>query len=227
MLRGVSLKISEGAICMILGPSGSGKTTFLKAVKGLLRPQKGSISIFGLEVSARLNGRLRGGLGHRVAYIPQNLGLVRGMTVLENALTGALGRTGTFPSLVKAFSLEDVLEAKGLLDTLGIGPKTEEKVYNLSGGERQRVAIARALMQRPQLVLADEFVSQLDPVTSREMMGMVLDIVKGGVTFLITCHEMDLVSRYGDMAVFLRDGQKVYECLGREVDADSISRFMG
>lgn len=225
-LKGVSLEVKGGIICMVLGPSGSGKSTFLKAIKGLLKPQEGTINVFGLEVSNGLSGNLRRDLGRRVAYIPQNLGLVRNMTVLENTLTGALSRVGTLVSLVQAFPKHYLYEAKDTLEALGISHKTAEKVYNLSGGERQRVAIARALMQQPQLVLADEFVSQLDPVTTREIMGIVIGIARRGVTFMITSHEVELVSQYGDKAVFLQDGQKVYECPAHEVDLDSVTRLM-
>lgn len=226
-LKGVSLSVEPGIICMVLGASGSGKSTFLKAVKGLIKPQQGTINVFGLEVTNGLSNNLRGELGRRVAYIPQNLGLVRNMTVLENTLTGALSRVGTLVSLVQAFPKHYLTEARQTLEALGIGHKLADKVYNLSGGERQRVAIARALMQQPQLVLADEFVSQLDPLTNREIMDIVIEIAKMGVTFMITSHEVELVSQYGDQAVFLQDGQKVYECPAREVKLDSIARLRG
>ncbi len=226
-LKDVSLLVEPGVICMLLGPSGSGKSTFLKTVKGILKPQQGCISVLGFELSRGLNRQLRRELGCRIAYIPQHLGLVKNLTVMENALMGALGRMGVVASLLKAFSQPDVIEAARILERLGISHKAEEKVYRLSGGERQRVAIARALMQRPKLVLADEFVSQLDPVTTREIMAIVTETAKEGVTFLITSHEVELVAAYGDRAVFFRNGQKVYEGLAREVNLDAATRLMG
>ncbi|MBI2822421.1 MAG: ATP-binding cassette domain-containing protein [Acidobacteria bacterium] len=214
ILRGVSLSLPAGSICMILGPSGSGKSTLLKTITGILRPSKGLV---------RVNA---GGDGRRIAYIPQTLGLVRNMTALENTLIGALGRTPTLPSLIKMFSAEDVCEAKRILAMLRIPQKADEPVYNLSGGERQRVAIARALMQRPLLVLADEFVSHLDPLTTREIMQCVAEIANRGVGFLITSHEVDLVARFGNSAVFLKRGEIVHECPASEVNLHSTLRLM-
>jgi phosphonate transport system ATP-binding protein len=146
---------------------------------------------------------------------------------MENALMGALGRIGTLASLVKAFSQSDLREAADILEQLGIRHKADEKVHSLSGGERQRVAIARALMQRPQLVLADEFVSQLDPVTTREIMTLVTKAAHAGVTFVITSHEVDVVAGYGDRAVFLRQGQKIHEGPAREVTLAATAQLMG
>jgi phosphonate transport system ATP-binding protein len=226
-LQRVDLRLEEGEVCMVLGPSGSGKSTLLKAIKGLLKPSRGRINAFGLEVSNGISGRLRRELGSRIAYVPQNLGLVRNLTVLENTLMGALSRTGTLTSLVKAFREEDVAEARERLRELGIAHKENEKVFHLSGGERQRVAIARALLQHPRLVLADEFVSQLDPMTTRDILDIVAATARRGIAFLITSHEIELVAQFGDRAVFLRDGEKVHECPAREVNLDAVRRLMG
>ena len=218
VLRGVSLSVAPGTITMLLGASGSGKTTLLKLVKGLLRPQQGSITVLGGPPPAH---RGEGRLDPRVAYIPQQLGLVRSVSVLDNTLTGMLSRTGTLPSMLKLFPRDSVRRARGTLEMLGIGHKAGERVYALSGGERQRVAIARALMQEPQIIVADEFVSQLDPVTSREIMDIIRGIARRGVTVLMTSHELDIVSRYADRVVMLRDGEKTLDCAAREVgDAD-------
>ena len=220
VLKGVSLRVERGQVFMVLGPSGSGKTTFLKVVKGLLSPQRGSLSVLGADLSR--NGSWKKCPGQRIAYIPQNLGLVRSLSVTDNALTGALGRTATLPSLFKAFPHPYRMRAREFLETMGIGHKAEEKVYRLSGGERQRVAIARALMQEPELILADEFVAQLDPLRTLEIMDIVREIASRGVAFLITSHEPELVAQYGDRAVFLREGQKVHECPAREVSLDMV-----
>jgi phosphonate transport system ATP-binding protein len=211
-LRGVNLKVEKGLLTMLLGRSGSGKTTLLKVVKGLLKPQQGTLRVLGVPFATDGKAASR-----EVAYIPQNLGLVRNFTTLENALTGALGRSSPFLSLLKVFPKETVEEARESLSLLGLEGKCQEKVYNLSGGERQRVAIARALMQRPRLILADEFVSQLDPVTGLEIMEMVQEIARKGVALLITTHEMDIAVKYGDRAVVMKEGTVVYEGIPSEV----------
>jgi len=197
VLAGVNMRIHAGRTAMILGRSGSGKTTLLKVLKGLLEPQRGVV---------RTNLPPGRSAGDAVAYIPQTLGLVRSMSALDNALTGALTRVGTVRSVVRAFPLAVVEEARSTLRLLGIGHKEGEPVYNLSGGERQRVAIARALMQRPALILADEFVSQLDHVTAHEILTMMRGVTANGVGLLVTTHEIDVVLSYADEVLVMRDG---------------------
>ena len=223
VLKGIDFAAEAGRITMVLGASGSGKTTLLKLVKGLLRPSRGTISVLGDPPGAASRG---GKLNPRVAYIPQQLGLVRGLTALDNALTGALGHVGTVPSLLKQFPRGYVEQARETLAALGIGDKADEKVYCLSGGQRQRVAIARALMQQPRLILADEFISQLDPVTSIEMMEIMRGIAERGVTLVMTTHEMGIVDRYAARVVLLRGGEKILDCPAREALPEELGVLM-
>lgn len=219
VLRGVSLTAVPGEVTMILGASGGGKTTLLKLAKGLLRPRRGAISVLQRTPSRRR-------LDRRVAYIPQQLGLVRNLSVLENVLTGALGRVSTVRSLLKLFPGELVQEAQSTLNLLGIGHKSKERAFSLSGGERQRVAIARAMMQRPSLILADEFLSQLDPVTSMEIMDIMRGIADRGVALVMTTHELDIVARYADHVVVLRDGEKVFDGPGSATEPNELALAM-
>ena len=157
-----------------------------------------------------------------VAYIPQHLGLVRNLAVLDNVLTGALARVAQLPSLLRRLPAVEHRRAHALLERLGIGHKADEKVHALSGGERQRVAIARALMQEPRLLLADEFVSQLDVHTSRDILTIVRGIADGGVAAVVATHELDLIDRYADAVIVLREGRKV---LDRRAKAGSVADF--
>lgn len=207
VLRGVSLAVTPHRVTTILGASGSGKTTLLRLIKGLDHPERGEVRIAGVVRRSRPHWRL----DPRIAYIPQQLGLVRGRTVLENTLTGALSRTSGWRTLSGRFPRALVDEARTTLDTLGIGHKSGERVRALSGGERQRVAIARALMQQPAVILADEFVSQLDPATTRETLSLMRGITQRGVTLLMTTHELDVVEHFADRVVLLRAGQKVLD----------------
>ena len=216
ILRGVSITAHAGEITMLLGVSGSGKTSLLKLCKGLLAPQRGTIRVRGATVVAARRSRL----DPAVAYIPQQLGLVRNLGALDNVLMGALGRVPELPSLAHRLPLGIRQRAEDLLTRLGIGHKAADKTYALSGGERQRVAVARALMQEPDVLLADEFVSQLDVLTSREILTVVRGIADAGVAVVIATHEIDLVERYADSVVVLRDGEKV---LDRRVRPDGTT----
>ena len=134
-----------------------------------------------------------------------------GAEKLVDTLAGALADSNSLLSLFKVFPKETVDRAKDTLARLGLGEKLRDKVYSLSGGQRQRVAIARALMQQPKLILADEFVSQLDPVTSEEILDMLRPVTDEGVSLLITTHETDVVAKYADRLVVMRDGVIAHE----------------
>jgi phosphonate transport system ATP-binding protein len=221
ILRGVDLTVQRGLMTMILGRSGSGKTTFLKVLEGLLVPQRGSVRL--LAAGQENGSKPR---RNRVAYVPQTLGLVRNMTALENALAGALGRTGTVRTLLRSFPKGIVEEARATLTSLGLGHKMDDQVFSLSGGERQRVAIARALMQQPALILADEFVSQLDPITAEEILEMMRRIAAGGVGFLITTHETDVVAHHADRVVVMRQGVISHDGPGRNLSMDDMLELL-
>ncbi|MBA4179177.1 MAG: phosphate/phosphonate ABC transporter ATP-binding protein [Anaerolinea sp.] len=223
VLDSFSMTVPAGRLVMVLGASGSGKTTLLKLIKGLLLPRSGEVRLFGSPVRRR---GTRGRLSPDIAYIPQQLGLVRSRTTLENALMGALGRVPSWRGLLGLFPAATVRDARQALDTLGIGHKSAERVRSLSGGERQRVAIARALVQRPRILLADEFISQLDPATTMEIMQLVRGVANSGVTVVMTTHELDVVERFAEWVVVLRDGTKLLDCPASEVRTSELAAMM-
>lgn len=204
VLRDVSLEIPRGSLNMMMGSSGSGKTTLLKVLGGFLIPQKGRIVLLDQEIKHGLPSSVR----MQVGYIPQQLGLVRNLTVLENVLIGSLCRNRGLGTLLGWFPKKEIQLARQLLKQLHIGRKEDEKVIRLSGGERQRVAIARTLMQKPSLILADEFVSDLDLKTASEILHLVRDIgKKEQVTFLMSMHEVQLVKELGGKVFTMKEGR--------------------
>lgn len=208
VVDGVTLEARAGEVVVVLGRSGSGKTTLLRVLAGLVRPHSGKVV-----------GRKEGTV---LAYIPQTLGLVRSTNVLENVLMGALGRTGTWRSVCGYFGAAEEKRADSLLTGLGLSGKGERRVATLSGGERQRVAIARALMGEPHIVLADEFVSQLDPVTAEEVLEMVKGLAGQGVGFVITTHDVDLALRLADRVIVLRAGKVALEGRAAQLTSRSV-----
>lgn len=223
VVRRITLGAEAGRITMLVGASGGGKTTLLKLLKGYLRPTQGEVTVFGRRVRA---APARGRLDPDVAYIPQQLGLVRARSALENTLTGALARAGTVRGLFRLFPSETVDQAWDTLARLGIGHKAHDPVYRLSGGERQRVAIARALMQRPRIILADEFLSQLDRNTTRSIMEFMQRLAADGITLLISAHDLELVTQYADRVIALRQGEIVLDAPRSGLTTDSLAEVI-
>jgi phosphonate transport system ATP-binding protein len=213
ILKGIDIKIKQGACVAFIGPSGSGKTTLFKIISRLIKPDEGSVSLHGLH------GELK---KEKVGYIPQQLGLVRSKTALDNALIGAHSRTGFADTILGIFPAKEVERAMRCLEMVNISHKANQKVHNLSGGERQRVAIARALMQEPEVILADEFVSNLDIVTARDVLDMMKKVKGKDITLIISTHDINLARDYSETTVILKDGIKIDEISSSELDHNKI-----
>ena len=214
VLKNISLSIEAGKHTVIMGPSGTGKTTLLRVLAGILKPSHGRITVFGQPVA----GRGQRELSSLIGYIPQQLGLVRNLSALDNVLMGAFGRLGDTKPLLGLFPRAEINAAHGALDMMGIEHKSEAQVFHLSGGERQRVAIARTLLQRPRIVIADEFASDLDLAMAYE----ILDRIRGAaekedITFIMSMHRIGLARRFGDEVLALEDGAIVPGFIGNEI----------
>jgi phosphonate transport system ATP-binding protein len=218
-VRGLDLEIARGQCVALVGRSGSGKTTLLKAVAGLVPISGGSASILGRPPGAAQN---RGNVG----YVPQQLGLVRSRSALDNALMGALPRTRTLPSLLGTYAPSDMEAAHEALSAVGLTAKEDERVGWMSGGQRQRVAIARTLVQRPTLLLADEFLSSLDVATANEVLSLVATMRRSGVTILMAMHDLDLVLSFADRVVVLAGGKATGDFPTADLDVDVVKEVM-
>ena len=220
-LEGITMSIDRGTNYAIIGQSGSGKSTLLKLMNGMMIPSKGTIKVD--YVLPNMNNKKFKHMMHTIGYIPQSLGLVKNITVLENTLLGALPRLTKIQSLFKKFPEHEIQEAKRILSLVGLSGKEDRKAYMLSGGEKRRVAIARALMQKPTILLADEIVSELDYVTAHEIMDLVADAQKRmNLTAIMVHHDMQLALEYANRVAVIKEGQKVLE-IG--VEGDSIVDF--
>ena len=221
VLEGINLSIDRGTNYAIIGQSGSGKSTLLKLMNGMMIPSKGTIKID--YVSPDMNNKKFKNMMHTIGYIPQSLGLVKNISVLENTLLGALPRLSKIQSLFKKFPEHEIKEAKRILNLVGLSGKEDRKTYMLSGGEKRRVAIARALMQKPTILLADEIVSELDNVTAHEIMDLITDAQKRmNLTAIMVHHDMKLALEYANRVAVIKNGQKILE-LG--VEGETIVDF--
>lgn len=206
VLKGVNLRVPAGGFWAVMGPSGAGKTTLMRLLAGLLPLQRGRVTVQGRP----LHIGPPPGFRRIVGYIPQQLGLVRGLTALENVLLGALARHDGWGTALGLFPQSEIERARSLLAMLGLADKAEEKVFRLSGGERQRVAIARTLMQDPQILLADEFVSDLDLPRAAQVLAFVRAWAQErNLTVVMNLHEIQLVQEFADSVAILKDGRVV------------------
>lgn len=222
LLKGVSFTVPAGCFAL-LGPSGAGKTTLLKMLAGFLRPQQGRIRVLGHPLERRMPPELR----RQVGYIPQQLGLVRGLTALENTLLGFLGSHGGLGPLLGRFPPAAVRQAEQYLAWLGLANKAGEQVMHLSGGQRQRVAIARTLMQAPRLILADEFVSDLDLVSAGHILGLMRQLcAEKGFTLIMSLHDLELVRGFADQAAVLKEGCMICQDLAGAMTDQRIREIL-
>jgi phosphonate transport system ATP-binding protein len=214
----VSLTVDDGEFLVIIGLSGSGKSTLMRCINRLVEPTSGQIIYNGMDVTAASQEELRL-IRRRIGMIFQHFNLVKRSTVLTNVLSGRLGYVNPWASLVHRFSEEDLARAMADLRRVGIEEKAYARADELSGGQQQRVGIARALMQEPELVLADEPVSALDPATSHSVLKYLEEINRDdGATVICTLHFLDLARRYATRIIALKEGKLIFDGLPDEID---------
>jgi glutamate/aspartate transport system ATP-binding protein len=200
VLADCSLRVARGEIVVVCGPSGSGKSTLIKCINGLERFDSGRIAVDGTEVAARGTDLAR--LRARVGMVFQGFELYPHMTALRNitlAPRKALGRSRE----------EAETRARALLTRVGIAEYADRYPANLSGGQQQRVAIARALAMDPIAMLFDEPTSALDPEMIGEVLDVMTDLARDGMTMIVVTHEMGFARRVADRVVFMDEGRIV------------------
>ena len=202
VLNGISFKIEQGEVLVIIGPSGCGKSTLLRCVNGLEALDGGEILLRGARISGqRKNLHL---VRQRIGMVFQSYELFPHMDVMANLLLGptkALGRPKE----------EVVAEAEKLLMRVGLSDKAHALPRQLSGGQKQRVAIVRALLMRPEILLLDEITAALDPEMVHEVLNVVLDLARDGMTMAIVTHEMRFAEAVADRVMFIENGGIVEE----------------
>ncbi|MFD1031267.1 amino acid ABC transporter ATP-binding protein [Metaplanococcus flavidus] len=202
VLNDITTTINQGEVVSIIGPSGSGKSTFLRCLNFLEQPSSGTIRINNIDLTAK--GANIDKSRQQIGMVFQHFHLFPHLTVLEN-LTYA-------PIKVKGLKRTDANEqAKLLLAKVGLSDKAAAYPSSLSGGQKQRVAIARALAMEPQLLLFDEPTSALDPEMVKEVLDVMKDLAKSGMTMVVVTHEMGFAREVADRVIFLDHGSLIEE----------------
>jgi glutamate transport system ATP-binding protein len=202
VLDGIDLSVERGAAIVIAGPSGSGKSTLLRCINGLEPVNGGEVRFEGAAIgySGKALSRLRAEIG----MVFQQFNLFPHLTVRDNIVLGPVKAKGVSQEEGRA-------RARELLERVGIPEKELEYPADLSGGQQQRVAIARALAMEPKLMLFDEPTSALDPEMIREVLDVMRDLARDGMTMIVVTHEMGFAREVCDRIVFIDDGQIVEE----------------
>ena len=207
VLKNISTEIKKGEIISIIGPSGSGKSTFLRCINKLEESSSGHIYIDGMDLMDKNTDINK--VRERVGMVFQHFNLFPNMTVLDNLTLS--------PIMVKKESKEEAEKyALSLLEKVGLSDKANSYPTQLSGGQKQRIAIARALAMKPEVILFDEPTSALDPEMIKEVLDVMRDLAKEGMTMLIVTHEMGFARNVGNRILFMDKGEIIEDCSPKE-----------
>ena len=224
-LQDVSLVIDPGEFVVVLGKSGSGKSTLLRCINRLVEPTSGRIFLNETEITGASPSRLRE-LRKKIGMVFQQYNLVERFSVQTNVLSGKLASMSNIASLFNLFPEADVEKSRQVLNRLGLAGKDLKRSDKLSGGQQQRVGLARALMQNPELILADEPVSSLDPATSNQIMDLLAEFnEKDGMAVICNLHLPSLAKAYGSRIIVLSKGRIVYDGSPTDLSEDKLNSF--
>ena len=226
-LKNVSLEINQGEFVAIIGLSGAGKSTLLRTINRMHDISEGSLTVNGQEVNDLAGKDLRK-FRRKVGMVFQSFNLVTRTTVINNVLTSRVPDMPLWKSIIGLYSKEDKVIALEALDKVGILDKAYVRADQLSGGQQQRVALARTLAQKPEIILADEPVAALDPITAKQVMDDFKKINKElNMSVLINIHHVDLALKYADRVIGIKAGEIVYDGPATKVDSEVLKQIYG
>ncbi len=228
-LKAVDLSVAPGEMLALIGPSGSGKSTLLRGIAGLNVCESGRVEIGERKVQA--NGRLSRHIRdvrRSLGFIFQQFNLVGRLTLISNVLVGSLGRVDAWRGLLGFFPAAERAKAAAALERVGLTDYAARRTSTLSGGQQQRGAIARALVQGASVVLADEPIASLDPVSARRVMELLADLnAKEGLTVVVSLHQVEAATRWCKRIIAMRDGAMVYDGTAAGLTQDRLREIYG
>ncbi|HEL1982274.1 TPA: amino acid ABC transporter ATP-binding protein [Streptococcus suis] len=225
VLKGIDLDIQQGQVVVIIGPSGSGKSTFLRTMNLLEVPTKGTVTFEGVDITDKSNDIFK--MREKMGMVFQQFNLFPNMTVLDNITLSPIKTKGIAKD-------EAERKAKELLEKVGLPDKANAYPQSLSGGQQQRIAIARGLAMDPDVLLFDEPTSALDPEMVGEVLAVMQDLAKSGMTMVIVTHEMGFAREVADRVIFMDGGvivedgtpEEVFEHTKEERTKDFLSKVL-
>lgn len=221
-LNNVTLDIEQGEFVAIIGLSGAGKSTLIRTINRMHDITAGTLTVDGIDVS-KLKGKELRRFRRKIGMIFQSFNLVTRSTVIKNVLTSMVPDMPWYKTLLGLYSKEQKMQALEAIDKVGILDKAYSRCDELSGGQQQRVALARTLNQNPTIILADEPVAALDPVTAKMVMSDFKRINEEmNITILINIHHVDLALDYATRVIGIRDGEIVYDGPTSEVTEEVL-----
>jgi phosphonate transport system ATP-binding protein len=224
-IRDINLHVNPGDFVVLLGPSGAGKSTIFKCVSQLIRPDSGEVWLNDQQIN-HLKGNALRLQRRKIGLIFQQFNLVSRLSSLQNVLLGRLGHMPTWKANLGLFSEADRQLCLRSLDRVGMLNKAYQRADTLSGGQQQRVAIARVMAQESDLILADEPVASLDPVTSRQVLSQLKEIAaESNMAILCSLHQTDLALEFADRIIAMSHGiitLNKYACDVQENELESI-----
>lgn len=226
-LKDINLTIEQGEFVAIIGLSGAGKSTLIRTINRMHDITDGTLTVDGVNVMELKGARLRQ-FRRNIGMIFQSFNLVTRTTVIKNVLTSRVPELPFWRALLGVYPKKDKLEALEALDKVGILDKAFVRADQLSGGQQQRVALARTLAQNPKIILADEPVASLDPVTAKQVMDDFRRINREmNISVLINIHHVDLALQYADRVIGIKAGEVVYDGPASEVNEAVLAEVYG
>lgn len=224
-LDNINLTIEQGEFVGIIGLSGAGKSTLLRTINRMHDITDGQLLVNGSEVK-NLRGKNLRQFRRKIGMVFQSFNLVSRTTVIRNVLTANVPDMGFFRAFLGIFTKEEKMKALEALDKVGILDKAYIRADQLSGGQQQRVALARTLAQNPEIILADEPVAALDPVTAKQVMDDFRKINKDmNISILINIHHVELALEYTDRIIGIRAGEIVYDGPSSKVTPEILDQI--
>ncbi|WP_029200756.1 phosphonate ABC transporter ATP-binding protein [Oribacterium sp. NK2B42] len=224
-LKHIDLEIEQGEFVAIIGLSGAGKSTLIRTINRMHDVTSGKLTVDGTDVMS-LSGKSLRRFRRKVGMIFQSFNLITRTTVINNVLTAFVPDMPWYRSVFGIYNQEEKMKALEALDKVGILDKAFVRADQLSGGQQQRVALARTLAQNPEIILADEPVAALDPVTAKQVMNDFTRINKEmNISILINIHHVDLALKYCSRVIGINAGEIVYDGPAVEVDKEVLNKI--